>query len=298
MLPADAPILKIARAARSSTVQNLVNTPTGRWSAKVGGMSASGIFAVCLYGKAMQFTGGIDGTLLALIVFGAAAVSSIGGFAFSALCGAALFHTGMNHVQVVQTMLVSSIGIQFLMIATMWKIIEWLRLCRFLIGGLFGVPLGLFILVHVERHLFSWGVGALLCAYSAYMVFRRSCVVPQRMDRFDLLVGFAGGIAGGAVAFPGAPVTAWCQLKGWTRDQQRGIYQPFILIMQIASLTFMALLSRGNARFELSLDHVMAVPPALIGALIGIYIYHRCTDRLFLIVVNAMLFVSGLILLF
>jgi hypothetical protein len=34
------------------------------------------------------------------------------------------------------------------------------------------------------------------------------------------------------------------------------------------------------------------------GALIGIYIYHKCTDRIFLIIVNATLFFSGLTLLF
>ena len=279
-------------------VQNFVTTPTARWSAKICAMSVSGILAVCLYSKAMPLIGGIDGTQLALIVFGAAAVSSIGGFAFSALCGAALFHTNMDHVQVVQTMLISSTSIQLLMIMTVWKMIDWLRLCQFAIGGLIGVPLGLFVLLHVERHLFASGVGALLCAYSTYMILRRPFVVPRRMERLDLLVGFAGGITGGAVAFPGAPVTAWCQLRGWTRDQQRGIYQPFILAMQIVSLTFMALLSKDGGRLELSFNHVMSVPPALVGALIGIYIYHKCTDRIFLIIVNATLFFSGLTLLF
>jgi hypothetical protein len=40
----------------------------------------------------------------------------------------------------------------------------------------------------------------------------------------------------------------------------------------------------------------MAVPPAPAG--LGLYIYHYCTDRIFLIVVDAMLFFSGLTLLF
>lgn len=293
----EAPVLDGARATRSATVRDFVTGPTARWSAKICGMSVSGITAVWLYSKTMPFAGGIDGTQLTLIVFGAAAVSSIGGFAFSALCGAALFHTSMDHVGIVQTMLVSSIGIQLLMIMTMWKTINWVRLCPFVVGGLIGVPIGLFALLHVERHLFASGIGALLCAYSTYMILWRPFVVPHRVDYLDLLVGFAGGITGGAVAFPGAPVTAWCQLKGWTRDQQRGIYQPFILFMQIASLAFMALLSKGNGRLQLSLEHIISVPPALVGALIGIYIYRRSTDRLFLMIVNVMLFFSGLTLL-
>lgn len=275
-----------------------MTAPIAGWVGKISWLSAGGILAVCLYSKALPLTGGIDRTLLALVIFGAAAVSSIGGFAFSALCGAALFHTEMDRVEVVRTMLVSSIGIQLMIIMSMWRNIEWLHLCRFLIGGLIGVPVGLFVLLHFERRLFAICVGGLLCAYSAYMILRRPFVLPRRTCLLDVLVGFAGGVTGGAVAFPGAPVTAWCQLKGGTRDQQRSIYQPFILLMQIASLSLMALLSNETDRAGLALNRVMAVPPALAGALIGLYIYHRCTDRVFLIVVNAMLFFSGLTLLF
>ena len=297
MLHAEVTTLNSARAARYATVRYFLTAPAARSSAKIFVMSVSGSLAVYLYGKAMPFTGGIDGTKLALIVFGAAAVSSIGGFAFSALCGAVLFHSKMDNVQVVQTMLISSISIQFLMIMTLRKMVSWRRLGQFTIGGLLGVPLGLFILVHVERHRFCFGVGALLCAYSAYMILRRPFVVPRWMGRLDLLVEFVGGITGGAVAFPGAPVTAWCQLRGWTRNQQRGIYQPFILVMQIVSLVLMAMLGRNTGNFELSFDHVVSIPPALIGAAIGIYIYHQSTDRIFLMIVNLMLFFSGLTLL-
>jgi uncharacterized protein len=257
-----------------------------------------GIVTVCVYSKHVSPSAGIDETLLDLIVFGAAAISSIGGFAFSALCGAALFHTRMNHIDVVQTMLMSSIGIQLLMIITVWKAIDWLRFCKFLAGGIVGIPFGLFVLLHVERHLFASGVGGLLCVYAAYLILRRPLVISARLAWLDLPIGFAGGITGGAVAFPGAPVTAWCQLRGWTRDQQRGIYQPYILAMQIISLSLLPLLGKTAGSSGLAFHHLTAVPPALMGALIGIYIYRQSTDRIFSIAINATLFVAGLTLLF
>ena len=37
---------------------------------------------------------------------------------------------------------------------------------------------------------------------------------------------------------PGALPTIWCSLKGLTKIQQRGIVQPFILFMQIATLVY------------------------------------------------------------
>lgn len=294
----EAICMSSAVATGTMVVRGLVSTSGARWSAKVGGIFLMGIVLVCVYSRYTPPSDGIDKTLLDLIVFGAASASSIGGFAFSALCGAALFHTQMDRVEVVQIMLMSSIAIQLLMITAIWRSINWLQLCRFLIGGLVGIPLGLFILLHVDRRLFAAGVGALLCAYSAYLILRRPFAASTRLAWLDLLVGFAGGITGGAVAFPGAPVTAWCQLKGWTREQQRGIYQPYILIMQIASLSLMPVLGKAAGGPGFALRHLTSVPPALLGALIGIYIYKRATDRAFLIIINTTLFVSGLTLLF
>ena len=31
-------------------------------------------------------------------------------------------------------------------------------------------------------------------------------------------------------------VTIWCGFKGWTKERQRGIYQPFILIVQLVAI--------------------------------------------------------------
>jgi uncharacterized protein len=291
-------ILGSELAARPMLLRRLLTAPSVRYAAKIGGIVLGGTIAVWVYSKHTTQTEGIDKTLLDLILFGAAALSSIGGFAFSALCGAVLFHTRMDHIEVVQTMLLSSIAIQSLMIMTVWRSIDWRQFCRFLAGGLLGIPAGLFILLHVERHVFAAGVGALLCAYSAYLILRRPFVVSPRLAFLDVPIGFIGGITGGAVAFPGAPVTAWCQLKGWTRDQQRGVYQPYILVMQIASLSLMPLFGKPSAGLGFAWHQLSAAPPALMGALVGLYIYQRSSDRMFSIVINSTLFVSGLTLLF
>jgi hypothetical protein len=44
-----------------------------------------------------------------------------------------------------------------------------------------------------------------------------------------------------AVAFPGAFVTIWCGLKGWSKERQRALYQPFILLTQVAALLLIVL---------------------------------------------------------
>ena len=67
--------------------------------------------------------------------FVASTVSSIIGFAFSALCGALLFHVIDNPVYAVQVMIVCSIAIQLYCVANLWQSIDWRSLPVFLIGG-------------------------------------------------------------------------------------------------------------------------------------------------------------------
>jgi uncharacterized protein len=75
---------------------------------------------------------GPRGVAVSLIaVFVASTISSIAGFAFSALCGALLFHLMDSPVYVVQVMITCSIAIQMLSVATLWRSIDWSRLPNF-----------------------------------------------------------------------------------------------------------------------------------------------------------------------
>jgi hypothetical protein len=62
---------------------------------------------------------GAPAALPLLAIFAASTVSSIAGFAFSALCGAMLFHLMDSPVRVVQVMIVCSIAIQLLSVTTL-----------------------------------------------------------------------------------------------------------------------------------------------------------------------------------
>jgi hypothetical protein len=49
-------------------------------------------------------------------------------------------------------------------------------------------------------------------------------------------VGFACGLVGGMTAMPGAVPTLWCDLHGVPRLEQRGIVQPFMLVIPVAAI--------------------------------------------------------------
>ena len=225
----------------------------------------------------------------------AAAASSIAGFAFSALCGALLFHLMDNPVYAVQVMIVCSIAIQLFCVASLRHSIDWRSLPVFLIGGIPGVPAGAYLLLHLPTGVYRAVIGGLLVAYGCYLLLRRPTRPLRTGPLADACAGFLGGFTGGLVGFPGAFVTIWCGLKGWDKARQRGLYQPFILCMQPVSLIAIHLmLPTSSAAAQLDWKTLAFIPAALLGAWFGLRIFKRLTDRQFEFAVNLLLVVSGI----
>jgi uncharacterized membrane protein YfcA len=257
----------------------------------------SGI-GVLVYSHLLAWAGLASASDFVLItIFASSAVSSIAGFAFSAICGSVLFHSYMGQVSVVQTMMMCSIGSQAYMTVMLRRHIDWRALMPFLIGGVVGLPIGLTILLHTSRTVFVAMIGGLLCLYSLYMLFRRPIILPHAARICDGLIGFIGGITGGAAAMPSASIAVWGQMFGWERDYQRGIYQPFILIMQILAVACMLWIGTTASGGTTLLSASLAMPPALAGTMIGLRWYRNFSDRQFFVAVNLLLLFSGLTLL-
>jgi uncharacterized protein len=230
--------------------------------------------------------------LLAILV--ASAASSIAGFAFSALCGALLFHVMANPVYAVEVMLVCSITIQVFSVATLWRSIDWRSLPVFLMGGVLGVPAGVYLLLHLPTNVYRDVIGGLLIAYGGYLLLRWPTRSLRTGRLADACVGFLGGFTGGLAAFPGAFVTIWCGLKGWDKTRQRGVYQPFILAMQPITLLVIHLMrSSSPTTTQLDWKILVFIPGALLGAWLGLRIFKRLSDRQFELAVNLLLIGSG-----
>ena len=238
---------------------------------------------------------GIQGNAYAMIaVFTASTVSSIAGFAFSALSGALLFHLIDNQIYAVHVMIVCSIAIQSLSVAALWRAIDWRSLGVFLIGGFFGVPAGVYLLLHLPTTTYRIVIGSLLIAYGVYLLLRRPICSPRVGPLLDVGAGFFGGITGGLAGFPGAFVTIWCGFKGWDKAHQRGVYQPFILSMQPATLVAIQLMRSSSTQAQLDWKTFAFVPAALLGAWFGLRIFKRLSEGQFQLFVDALLVVSGI----
>jgi uncharacterized membrane protein YfcA len=234
--------------------------------------------------------------LLAILV--ASLVSSIAGFAFSAICGAMLFHLVDDPVRAVQIMMICSVGGQSLMVWALRREIPWRSLTVFLAGAAIGLPLGIFILLHTRPAVYGTAIGVALVLYAVFMMTRRPMILRRQNALFDAMAGFLGGVTGGAAAFPGAFVTIWCGFKGWPKEKQRALYQPFILIVQFAAIVVMALPGvMPHSRPPFDFSGIVYLPAMFVGATLGMACFNRLSDRQFSLAVNLALVVSGLSLL-
>jgi uncharacterized membrane protein YfcA len=232
--------------------------------------------------------------LVAILV--AATASSIAGFAFSALCGALLFHLMDSPVYAVQVMILCSIAIQLFSVAALRHSIDWRSLPVFLVGGVLGVPAGAWLLLHLPSGVYRGVIGALLIVYGCYLLLRTPTQVIIRTGPLaDACAGFLGGFTGGLAGFPGAFVTIWCGLKGWDKARQRGLYQPFILFMQPVGLIAIHLMRpAASTAAQLNWTSLAFVPAALLGAWFGLCVFKRLTDRQFELAVNLLLVAAGI----
>ncbi len=229
-----------------------------------------------------------------IAVFVASTISSIAGFAFSALSGALLFHLLDSPVYAVQVMILCSIGMQLLSVTALWRTIDWRSLAVLLPGGFLGAPTGAYLLLHLPTTTYRDLIGGLLIIYGSYLLLRWQ-TRPIRTGRLsDACAGFLGGITGGLAGFPGAFVTVWCGLKGWDKTRQRGVYQPFILVMQPATLLAIHLMRPASTQVQLNWNAFAFVPAALLGTWFGLRIFKRLSDRQFELTVNALLIASGI----
>jgi len=227
----------------------------------------------------------------AIVILLSALVASVAGFAFCALAGSALAWLEIDPVDAVQTMVICSIATQSYAVWTIRAAIDWRAVLPMIVAGSMTVPIGVWLLVHSNPAIYGTGLGLFLTAYGALYVVQRRAQRPIEGRRWhDVVAGALGGLTGGLSGIPGAFVTIWCAMRGWDKLRQRAFYQPYILAMQV--LTGGALLlSHASGPSGRELQYV---PFALLGAIGGMAVFHRLTNRQFQMAVSALLVVSGL----
>lgn len=220
--------------------------------------------------------------------------SGAAGFAF-ALVGTAVWIHVLPPAEVVPLAVLCSLLLNLALIWRLRRDVRAARLWPFLAGGLIGVPLGVAALTRLEPQWLRIAVGAILVSYSLWRLARAASPVlrlPPRAGRvLDGAVGMIGGFLGGATSLSGLVPTVWCALRGWNKREQRGVFQPYILIMHMVTLAWLGgagIVTRTTlAYFGVSL------PALALGGLVGLRIYDLVGEAGFQRLVLGLFLLSG-----
>src|SRR5579871_3081533 len=237
-------------------------------------------------------------SLIAYVLLGALAagfVQGLSGFAFGLV--AMTFWVWVIAPQLAGPLVVfgSLVG-QLLLLRSFRKIIDIRRLWPFVLGGCIGTPIGVWLLHYLDPTLFKLGVGLLLVTYCPLMLFIREVPRITAGGRLaDGSVGVIGGVMGGLGGLNGPAPTLWCSLRGWSRDEQRAIFQTFSLCMQTLTLAIYA--GTGLITRQTLLLFAVVGPAMVVPTLLGVRLYARFTETGFRQLVLVLLTVSGIVLL-
>ena len=170
--------------------------------------------------------------------------------------------------------------------------IHWDRLWPFLAGGMIGLPVGVVLLPLLDAPSAKLGLGVFLVAYCFYgLLVRDPPTLRWGGRRADAAIGGVGGLLGGLAGMSGPIPTIWAGLRGWPKDQGRGVYQPFNLAILAAAAIGHGLAGRYAALAAETIAQVLGA--GLVGAAIGFAIYRRTSDRSFKRLLLIVLLIAG-----
>src|ERR1700736_2805328 len=165
-----------------------------------------------------------------LLILGALAggfVSGLAGFG-TALMALGIWLYVLPPSVAVPLVLICSIVAQTSTMPSFWRSIDLKLVWPFLIGGLAGVPLGTLLIAHADPRVFKLSVGVLLLVFPVALYFDRRPLAVRFGGRLaDAGIGFAGGILGGLAGLSGPLPILWASVRGWGKDERRGIFQIF-----------------------------------------------------------------------
>ncbi|MCF3629764.1 sulfite exporter TauE/SafE family protein [Thalassospiraceae bacterium LMO-SO8] len=219
-------------------------------------------------------------------------VSGLTGFG-TGLTALAVWLTVIEPAVAAPLVVICSLISQFFTLPAIWHAISWPRVLPFIVGGVVGVPLGTMILPMVSVEGFKLFFAIFLVLYCAFTLAQRSA--PKLAWGGKLangIVGLGGGVLGGLTGLSGPLPTIWATLRGWSKDEKRGVFQGYNTAILLLAVVTQAI--GGFMTLEVGRVALIAFPATVAGSWIGRKIYNRLGDSSFNQIVLALLMFSGL----
>jgi uncharacterized protein len=225
-----------------------------------------------------------------------ALIAGVAGFAFGLIASAIWLHV-ITPAQSAALISGYAIVIQGFAIWKVRKAFQVARLLPFVAGGAAGIPLGALLLRTASADHLRASIGFLLVVFSVYSLARPLEPFELRFGGRigDGLVGLASGIVGASTGLAGLPVIIWSTSRGWSKDEQRAVFQP--VVVAIFAMTLLWFGGSGMVTSDILQLFFMGLPAALLGTWLGLKLYGTLDEVRFRRIVLFLLLISGLTLL-
>jgi uncharacterized membrane protein YfcA len=227
--------------------------------------------------------------------FVAAFVTGLAGFAFGMVAAATWLHA-LAPAETTTLIVAYALLVQGYAVWKLRSSIDIARLAPFVIGSAVGIPLGIMALRWVSPTHLRMSVGTLLILFSGYNLARPKLPTLKGAGQVgDAGIGVLNGILGGSTGLGGIAPTIWSGMRGWSRDEQRAVFQPTAVATFLMTLIFLGglgIITRESARL-----FVLGLPILAAGTWLGWALYGRLDEASFRRVVLVLLLISGLTLL-
>jgi uncharacterized membrane protein YfcA len=223
--------------------------------------------------------------------FAAAFVTSVAGFAFGMIAAGIWLHV-MSPAQSSILIVAYALLIQGHAVWNLRHAFNFQRLKFLLLGTTMGIPAGIAALGWISASTLRILVGAALILFCLYNIARPKLPeIKKANPTAETAVGLLNGIFGAATGLAGIVPTIWSGFHGWSRDEQRAVFQP------TAVATFLMIIlatgSVGLITTDIVRLFVVGMPSLIMGSWLGWTLYGKLDEAAFRKVVLVLLLVSG-----
>ena len=233
----------------------------------------------------------IDLAIFLIGTFVAAYVTGLAGFAFGMVAAAIWLHA-ISPVHAIVLIVAYALLVQGYAVWQLRRAINVRRLIPFIVGSAVGIPAGLVVLNWATASPLRVSVGVLLILFALYNLARPN--LPQFKQAgatLDGVVGIGNGLIGGATGLAGILPMVWSGMRGWTKDEQRAVFQP----TAVATFLILVLAMGGTGTITLDIARlfVLGLPALIAGTWLGWKSYGRLDEAIFRKIVLYLLLASG-----
>jgi len=187
-----------------------------------------------------------------------------------------------------------SITVTAVIIAQDWRSIHLRSAWWLVVSTMFGIPLGLWLLVTVPESVVKAILAVVIIAFSTYSLIRRR-PFELKDDRLAWLFGFGAGVLGGAYGMNGPPLVIYGALRGWSPQHFRATLQGYFLPASLVGMVGYWL--TGLWVPTVTRYYLLSLPAVAAAVVLGRAANHRMNGRSFLIYVHVGLVAIGALLL-